>query len=149
MTRSIIVQMDDEKWTTAALHDACKLAKERGESIALVRFLPSSFLAFGGYLNADEYPFSETEQEEIASYTALAEAEGCALTVYKCDCPDIDRAIEDAADRFDADIVYAHLPHHLLPALDEIEIRTLRQHLADHEHHFRTFEPPAVENGDS
>jgi hypothetical protein len=141
----ILVQMADEKWTTAALTVALEKAQPGGE-IALVEFLPADALNWHG-LDCDEYEFSESEREEIQKFQAMAQAAGVKLTTHCYKTDSLEKTIVRAADTLDADAVFATVPHSALPFLHDRPIKHLSHVLEAHHHHLFTVDQPAVTSG--
>ncbi len=135
----MMVQMDDHKWTLAALELACKDASARGGSVVLALLLPQSHVTLAN-IDVEHYNFSETECEELEAYAAIAGRHGVALTTRVFAYSDFDAAVNEAADALDADTVYAHIPGDLLPFAHRRHIRRLEHDLEANHHHLRTFE---------
>lgn len=146
MTKNIIVHFTDTRWTTVAMREACQLARERQEKIALLKLLPADYLAWHGGDEADEYQLSESESNDLASYQTQASAAGCDVELHVIKYDNIDKAIEQAADDLNADIVFANLPHHLISFFDRLEVRTLSQHLEENQHQLRSFDAPVADS---
>jgi nucleotide-binding universal stress UspA family protein len=137
----IMVQMDDHKWTLAALEMACAEAATRRASVVLALLLPQSHITLAN-VDLEHYAFSETECEEIEAYAAIAGRCGVPLTTRVFAYSDLDTGLNDVADVLHADTVFAHIPGDLLPFIHRRHIRHLEHDLESHHHHLRTFELP-------
>lgn len=144
--QQILVQMADEKWTTAALTVAIEKAGQSGGEIALVEFLPADALNWHG-LEASEYEYSESEREEIQKFQRMAREAGVKLTLHCYKTDSLEGTIVRAADTLQADTVFATVPHSALPFLHDRPIKHLSHVLEEHHHHLFTVDQPAVTSG--
>jgi nucleotide-binding universal stress UspA family protein len=135
----IMVQMDDHKWTLAALEMACAEAATRRASVVLALLLPKSHVTLAN-IDVEHYAFSETECDELELYAAIAGRYGVPLTTRVFEYRDLDAGIAAAADALHADTVFAHIPGDLLPFIHHRHLRHLEQTLEARQHQLRTFE---------
>lgn len=98
--RSVLVQMSDPEWTTAALETACKNYSGRAQTILLVKFVPQAFLDWLG-ISANDYRFNDTELDQMDRYVRLVESHnmylGLAVTAYG---ENFDYALQDIMDKY-------------------------------------------------
>jgi hypothetical protein len=137
----IMVQMDDHKWTLAALRMACADAAARHGSVVLALLLPKTHVTLAG-IDVSHYVFSETECDELEEYAAIAMQRHVPLTTRVFEYTHLDDGISAAADALNADTVYAHVEGDLLPFIHQRHVRHLEHTLEAHHHHLRTFELP-------
>lgn len=138
-TPVIMVQMDDHKWTLAALEMACAEAATRRAEVVLVLLLPKSHVTLAN-IDVEHYAFSDTEREELEAYAAIAARYGVSLTGRVFEYSELDAGITAAADALNADTVFAHIPGDMLPFIHRRHIHHLEETLEAHQHHLRTFE---------
>jgi hypothetical protein len=140
---TIMVQMDDHKWTLAALHQACEQARKESAQVVLALMLPERHCVLAN-IDVNQYVFSEAECEELEAYTAIATQYRVPLTTRVFEYRDLEAGIGEAADALNATTVYAHVPETMLPFLHNRQVRQLEQTLEARHHHLRAFEIPAV-----
>ncbi|MBL8132706.1 MAG: hypothetical protein JNL42_12675 [Anaerolineae bacterium] len=146
----IMVHMADTKWTTGAIRAACAFAQghaELGKWVALVRMLPSDMLHWTGD-EAKDYHFTESEQEDIAHYRAIAEEHGLRMTVHAFEYNEhrFDEGVVNIADALDIQDVLVEIEPSILPFLHSRHIRHLGHLLETHHHHLLTMDhQPAVD----
>lgn len=142
-TRVLMVQMEDHKWTTAALHEACQEAQKSSAKVALALLLPQSHCILAN-IDPAHYIFSETERDELTAYRAIAANYGVNLEVHVFAYNKLREGILEAADALQADTVWTHLPGAFLPMEHDRQVHQLENMLESHRHHLRNFEPPVV-----
>jgi hypothetical protein len=140
---TIMVQMDDRKWTLNALREACQQARTRGAQVVLALMLPQRHVVFGG-IDVARYNFTDAECEDLRDYNAVAEQYGVPLMTHVFEYDDLESGLAYAADTLNADTVYARLPGALLPVTQHGNERHLEQVLEAHKHHLRVLETPIV-----
>jgi hypothetical protein len=140
---TIMVHMDDHKWTLAALHQACEQARKEGAQVVLALMLPDRHCVLAN-IDVDHYVFSETECEELEAYTAIATQHHVPLTTRVFEYHDLKTGLATAADMLNATTVYAHVSETMLPFVHDRQVRHLEQTLEAHHHHLLAFEVPAV-----
>lgn len=137
---TVMVQMADVRWTTAAVEVAARRAKEIGASVALVELIAAERLTWQG-IEASEYQFSSSERENIKGYRAIAARYGVPVSVHVVKYESLTDAIAQAADDLDAESVFVTLPHTLIPFLHERQVLQLNHLLEEHYHHLFTLNP--------
>jgi hypothetical protein len=142
-TSIIMVQMADTKWTAAALEVACKQAQANNAEIALVKMLPANYLNWLG-VEANEYRFTDSECEDIQTYHAIADKNGVAISTHVCKYDLLDEGLAEAADKVNADVVFAEIHDGSIPLTHKLHVKHLQQCLEEHHHHLFTVEQPAV-----
>ena len=140
---TIMVQMDNHKWTSSALREACQQARVRGAQVVLALMLPQRHVVFGG-INVDRYNFTDAECEDLRDYNAIAEQYGVPLMTRVFEYQDLEQGIALAADTVNAETVYARLPGAFLPATQHSHERQLERTLEAHHHSLRLLEMPIV-----
>lgn len=143
----ILIQMSDVRWTKSAVYTACQHAQSVGteliNEIVLVKFLSSNYLNWQG-AEANEYHFSESDQEELAEYRAIAAHFGIPLREITWKYDDLEAAIIAAADGLHAESIFVNLPHGLFPMLHHREVIHLDHELKMHHHQMISLDQPAV-----
>ena len=134
---TVMVQMADVRWTTAAVEVAARRAKEIGAEIALVEMIACERLNWQG-IEAHDYQFSSSERENIKAYKAIAARYGVPVSVHVCRYESLTEAIAQAADELDAESVFVTLPHTLIPFVHERQVLQLNHLLEEHYHHLFT-----------
>jgi hypothetical protein len=111
---TIMVQIGEPKWTLAALHLACAVARTNGHELILVKMIPVSHVGWlgteFGYRN-----FTETDRRLLKEYGATAEDYGIASSVELYQYVILSDAIVDAAEYVNARFIFATLPQYKLP----------------------------------
>ncbi len=110
----VMVQVAEPKWTLAALHLACAVARTNGYALVLVKMVPVSHVGWLGtelgYQN-----LTEADHRLLRDYAATAEAYGVVPSAELFQYAILSDAIVDAAAYFDARIIFATLPRYRLP----------------------------------
>jgi hypothetical protein len=140
---TLMVQMDDHKWTLNALHEACGKARTRGAQVVLALMLPQRHVVFGN-INVDRYQFTDAEAEELREYNAVAAEYGVPLMTRVFEYDDLEEGISAAADALNAETVYARLPGALLPVTQHSHERHLEEVLEAHHHDLRLLDTPII-----
>jgi|GEM_PF-1178900 len=140
---TILVQMADTKWTTAAVRAACELAREQNADIVLAKMLHDSFLDWRG-MKPEEYEFSETECDDLQAYQSIALAHGIVIRSINVRYEDLAEGLAEAADRVNATSVIATIPHSAIPFVDARTIHHFDAVLEAHQHQLFVVEQPAA-----
>lgn len=140
---TLMVQMDDHKWTLNALREACSQARTRGAQVVLALMLPQRHVVFGN-INVDRYSFTDAECEDLRDYNMVAEQYGVPLMTRVFEYNDLEQGISEAADALNAETVYVRLPGALLAVTQHGHERHLEQVLEAHKHNLRLLETPIV-----
>jgi hypothetical protein len=113
-TSSIMVQIDEPAWTSAALHLACAVARTSCYELILIKMVPVSHV---GWLGTEfgNLNFTETDRRLIQDCSATAEDYGVPFSTELYQYVTLSEAIVDAAQYFNARIVIASLPQYKLP----------------------------------
>lgn len=123
-----MVQVTDHTQTLAALQLACALASSRRGHIMLLRLVPVSHPGWLGtdlgYMN-----LSDKDQQALRDYEKIVEGNG--INVQSCVLQVVSslQGIIEAADEVDAEIVFAQVPHSLIPFRHAWQTRVLRRSL--------------------
>jgi hypothetical protein len=111
---SIMVQVGEPVWTSAALHLACAIARTRCYELILVKLIPVSHV---GWLGTDfgNQNLTEADRKLMQDCCATAEDYGVLFSTGLYQYVTLSEALVDAAQDFDAQIVIASLPPYKLP----------------------------------
>jgi hypothetical protein len=111
---SILVQIGEPAWTSAALHLACAVARTHCYELILIKMVPVSH---AGWLGTEfgNLNFTETDRRLIQDCSATAEDYGVPFSTELYQYMTLSEAIVDAAQDFNARIVIASLPQYKLP----------------------------------
>jgi hypothetical protein len=139
--KTIMVQMADERWTLAAINDACNLARKMGAKIALLHLMRVQHL---GYLGTNFGMVAPTTREyrNMHDYAAIAEAYDVEMMVTPMQCVSPLEAVADAADQLDAEVVFAYIPQSHIPYWRKFQIRQLEHSLKAHQRQLFTLDKP-------
>src|SRR5258706_7028624 len=130
-TQPIMVNVAANRWTMAAMHMACALARQLGTEIALVKLIPTQHVQWLGTSLADQ-PLTTSEYQALVSYDLTAQDYNVPVVLYKMPYMFLRDAIVDAADAIDAAIVFATLPPSRIALWHDFQIWRLRRQLASH-----------------
>lgn len=129
---TIMVQVTDPKQAINALNFACTIARTNHGCIVLLKLIPVSHPEWlgteWGYMN-----FTPQEQQALKSYEQIVES--CGIDVKTCvmQVMSTRNGIISAADSVDAQIVFARLPHSIIPFWHAWQTRKLRRALEHHQ----------------
>lgn len=126
---TIMVQLMDHQKTLEALHFAAALARSRRGKVALVKMVPVQHLGWLG-TELGYAHFTDGDHKTLLEYRAVAESYGVAVETRVFQYVSLADAIADAADYVDAQVVFAALPHSVIPFQDRFGIWLLRRRLA-------------------
>jgi nucleotide-binding universal stress UspA family protein len=109
--KGILVQMADHKWTMTALHVACGYGRQLNRPIILLHLIPVP----PSYLGTNYgYFFSSFEDFPLfREYLATAEDYNVPFTYQPMQYISMKDALIQAAERFDASIIFVKSPNHL------------------------------------
>jgi hypothetical protein len=143
---TIIVQATDQSHTLTALRAACDLAYNNQYDIVLLKLVPVNHPSWlgtddWGYLN-----LTQQDQESLREYGRYAES--CGVKVEVCCLQSISTvdALVGAAENVNAQIVFAHVPHTIIPFLHHWQIWLLRRGLKQRQCQLYTSDDAAVPN---
>jgi hypothetical protein len=139
--QTIMVHMADRTWTMIALHLASAMARSMGTEITLVKMTPVQHLSWLG-TDFGSSNWTAQEREDLASYTATAEDYGVGLDPQMFQYATLPDAISDAAEYFDAQVVFATLPKSLIPYWHRFQLWALDRRLAGQHRRLYTLEQP-------
>lgn len=129
---TIMVQVTDHKQTLAAIHFACTMARSTQQRIVLLKLIPVNHPGWLGtefeYLN-----LTDKDLEALRGYEKIAESYGVAVEPRLLPVVSALEGIINAADSVDAQIVFAHAPHSLIPFWQAWQTRVLRWSLKQHQ----------------
>jgi hypothetical protein len=134
-----MVHVAAPRWTMAAMHMACALARQNGSEVALVKLIASQHVQWLG-TNLGDRPLNTSEYQDIVSYDLTAQDYNVPAVLYKMQYVYLRDAIVAAADAIDAKIVFAALPRTRISAWHDFQIWRLRRLLADHGRQLFTLE---------
>ncbi len=140
----IMVQLMDRQKTLEALHFAGALVHNRRGKVALVKMVPVQHVGWLG-TELGYASFTDGDHKTLSEYRAVAESYGVAVETRVFQYVSLADAIADAADYVDAQVVFAALPHSVIPFRDRFGVWLLRRRLAQQdrklyllEHHRRS-----------
>src|SRR2546428_56721 len=113
-TQSIMVQITDRRWTLAAMHLACALARPCGAEVALVKMVPVQHV---GWLGTDLGYLRLTldDRKDMTDYETITEDYGVPSSRHFYQYATLPGAIVDAAEYVNAGVVFATLPTSIIP----------------------------------
>jgi hypothetical protein len=142
--RTILVQMENRRFTMQALHLALALARNQQAQVVLLRLIPVKHLGYLG-TSLGQCEMSADEQAALRDYAATAEDYGMDITLRQMQCEDTLAAVTEAADYLDADVVFAQVRPSWLPYWQVFRRWWLEQQLALHGRQLYTLQtPPAA-----
>jgi hypothetical protein len=130
--QTILIAIGNSAWTLEALHQACKLARQTGAEIALVKMAAVQHLSWLSTSFGD-VPLTSKENAEIEEYKATLEDYGIPYQVVKFQYATLTDALEQAACYVNAQIVFAALPQSIIPGWQRFQYWRLRERLASRE----------------
>ena len=130
--QTIMVQIADCRWTLEVVHYACLLAHKTNAAIALVKMVPVQHLSWlGTPLGLRQ--FTEQDRVDLCCYAGTVENESIQYSVVVFQYVTLARAIAEAADYVEAQVVFATLPHSPVPGWYKLQSWSLRRRLAHHQ----------------
>lgn len=136
---TMMVQVMDHQKTLEALHLAGALARGKQGQVALVTMVPVQHAAWLGtelgYAN-----FADSDYAAMREYRAILESYAAEVETFVYQYISLPTAIADAADYVDAQVVFAALPHPLIPFQYRWDVWRLRQRLAQQDRQLYLFE---------
>jgi hypothetical protein len=140
-TQSIMVQITDRRWTLAAMHLACALAREAGAEVALIKLVPVQHV---GWLNTDfgYLQLTADDRKDMRDYQTIAEDYGVQSSRHFYQYATLPGAIVDAAAYVNAQAVFATLPSSIVPLWRKVQLWWLRRSLKRQQCELYTLEPP-------
>ncbi|HEX3050472.1 MAG TPA: hypothetical protein VHP83_07445 [Aggregatilineaceae bacterium] len=130
MTMStILVQITDHSHTLTALDAACELAYTSHDEIVLLKLVPVNHPS---WLGTDDWGYmnlTAKDQEALLDYQRYAEKRGVKAEVCCLQSISTMGALVGAAENVNAQIVFAHLPHTVIPFWHLWQVRVLRYSL--------------------
>src|SRR5947208_3225386 len=108
-TQSIMVQITDRRWTLAAMHLACALARPAGAEVALVKMVPVQHV---GWLGTDlgNLRLTPADRKDMSEYESITEDYGVQSSRHFYQYVTLPGALVDAAEYVNAQVVFATLP---------------------------------------
>jgi hypothetical protein len=137
---TIMVQIMDRQKTLEALHFAAALAHSRRRKVALVKMVPVQHLGWLG-TELGYASFTDGDHKTLLEYRAVAESYGVAVETHAFQYVSLADAIADAADYVAAQVVFAALPHSVIPFQDRFGVWLLRRRLAQQDRQLYLLEP--------
>ena len=126
--QTILVAVAAHEWTLEALHRACRLARQTGAQIALVRMVQVQHVEWLG----TEFGYTEMSYQDrlnINEYRATLEDYGIPYRLINFQYATFNEALEQVADQADAQIVFAAVPKSLIPHWHRFQSWRLRQRM--------------------
>jgi hypothetical protein len=126
---TIMVQIMDRQKTLEALHFAGALAYSRRGTVVLVKMVPVQHI---GWLGTElGYTWvTDDDHKALSEYRGIAESYGVEVETQLFQYMSLTDALADAADYVDAQVVFAALPHAMIPFWDRFRVWRLHQRLA-------------------
>jgi hypothetical protein len=129
--KTIMVQLAEREITVEAMHMACQRARKDHAVVTLVHLSRVQRMEWLGALDTLDLPRGTTKQTALEC-ASIAAQYGVELTLQPFQYYSLSGALVDAADYVDAAMVFASLPHSLLPLVYRIQASQLQRHLAEH-----------------
>jgi hypothetical protein len=124
--KNILVQMADRRWTMAALHLACGLARQHVTSVTLLRLIS---VPHPGWLGVYEVLSSGQESRDLQEYRFTAEDYAVSVVIHSMQYVTLKEAVVQAADFLDADTVFAKFPRSFIPGWYNFQRHSMEQQL--------------------
>jgi hypothetical protein len=128
-TRTIMVQAADHAWTLDALHCACQKARRSAAVIVLVSMIPVQHTAWLG-TELGNRNFSPQDRRNLEDYESTILDYGLEHKIIRFQYVDFVDALADAADQYDAQIIFAKPPQSLIPVWRRFELWLLNRRLS-------------------
>ena len=126
--QTIMVQLTSRPWTEEAVQTACQLARASDASIVLLSMVRVQQIGLLGTTLGDR-TFSRKEQLDLVDYLGMVSEAGVPCTVRRFQYVSLTGAISEAAEWVDADVVFATVPHRILPLQRRLELANMRRAL--------------------
>lgn len=114
---TILIHVTDQTHTVAALRTACELACNNQHDIVLLKLIP---VMHPGWLGTDDWGYmnlTSKDQEALLDYQRYAEKRGVQVEVCCMQSISTVDALIEAVENANVQIVFAHLPHTIIPFL--------------------------------
>ena len=125
----IMVQVAGSAWTQKSLERACILARSQSSQVLLVKMIPVQHIVWLGTELGNQC-VTNKDLDQIVECRATAEVYGVRVSNHLFQYVTLPEAILQAAQYFDADVVFATLPPCLLPIWRQFQIWWLGHCLA-------------------
>jgi hypothetical protein len=139
---SIMVQIGEPAWTSAALHLGCAVARTHCYELILVKMIPVSHVGWLGTEFGNQN-FNETDRKFLQQCSATAEDYGVPFSAGVYQYFTLSEAIVDAAEYFNARIVIARLPQYKLPFWRRFLLWQMRRQFAQQRRLLYTLDQPS------
>lgn len=123
----IMVQMDGNPWANDALHAAARMARSTGGEIVLVDMIP---IGFPGWLGTDLGNIFRQPHPELGAWKATLEDYGVAYRIGAFRYIGLLEGLAQAAEYFEARVVFAQVPHSIIPYWQQFQRWCLRRRLS-------------------
>ncbi len=138
---TIIVQMTEPQWTEEALHLACAMAQRRQSKVTLLHLMPTQHFSWlGANFNTNWLTAEQTEL--VWRCKEIADSYSVELSVQPMEYISYDGALVEVCEEMEAEVVFAHIPHSLIPLWRKMEVWELRRQLAAHHTALYTLDEP-------
>lgn len=130
-THAILVCAASHQWTLEALHLASSLSLDTGWPIELLKLVSVDNPYMLGVDDASAYRhYTPAEHEQVMEYIRTLDDYGVRFTTDLFQYVSHVGAIVDAAEQYNAPVVFATLPHYLIPLWRRFDLWNLRRQLA-------------------
>jgi len=137
----IMVVVGERQWTLRAIHLACAVARGNDGEVVLLHMVPVRHTwLLGTDLGFADYTLED--RRALAKVTQIPATYGVCCSVCLFQYDGYFSGLVDAAEQFDTPIIFALLPHRLVPLWHEIELRWLKRALANRHRSLYTLEQP-------
>jgi len=128
-SNSIMLQIGEPSWLPVALHLACAVARSHCYELILVKMIPVSH---AGWLGTElgNLQLTETDRRLMQNCAATAEDYGVPYSTEIYQYITLSEAIVDAAQYFNARMVFANLPQYKLPFWRKLLMWRMRRQFA-------------------
>lgn len=126
--QKIMVQLADRTWTEYAVQTACQMARASGAEIVLLSMVRVQQIGLLGTSLGDR-SFPREEQLNLLAYLQIIAQADAPCTVKRFQYISLAGAISEAAEWVDADVVFATMPHRILPLQRRLEMANMRRAL--------------------
>lgn len=138
---TFMVQMAKPRWTEAALHLACAMARTSGADIVLLRLIQPQHYSWLGTSFGME--LSAEDSAQLWHYKAIASSYGVELRVQPMQYVTLIGAMVEAAETCGAQAVFACIPESILPVWHQYQVWDLRRQLEQRGCALHTLDQPA------
>lgn len=126
----IMVQMDENPWTKDALHSAARLARNTGRGIILVDMIPAGFPS---WLGTDMGNIFRLPHPDLEDWKATLEDYGVEYHIGAFRYIGLIEGIAQAAEHFEAHVVFAHVPRSMIPYWQRFQRWCLQRRLSQNQ----------------